>query len=140
MSYNYVENYTFDRSGTRIRPAWKGLGLVTGIPSAGDFSNQTGIPLDIAKKFLEKVWTGDPELQNIVKEMYDKYVPDSKKADMQKWLTAVGVKLPIESPATPEAGRADVTSEPIAPKESKMKMLIPVAIIGIAAFMMMRKR
>lgn len=140
MSYNIDESYSFSASGTRIRPMFRGLGLFTGVPSAGDFSKQTGIPLDIAKNFLEKVWTGDPELQNIVKEMYDKYVPDAKKADMQRWLTAVGVTLPIDAPATAEAGRADVTSEPVAPKESKMKILIPIMLIGAGAFLMMRKR
>lgn len=149
MSYNIDESYSFSASGTRIRPMFRGLGLFTGVPSAGDFSKQTGIPLDIAKNFLEKVWTGDPELQNIVKEMYDKYVPDSKKADMQKWLTAVGVTLPIDTPATAEAGRADVTSKDFTPDMkitflgidvTTWRWLGPLLAVGGAAYLYIRKR
>lgn len=143
MSYNYVENYSFDRSGTRIRPAWKGLGLATGGATAGSLASETGISLTAAQKIMDKLFASaaGKELEQTLAEMFTKYVPADKQASVQAWIVQSGLSVPfIPKPETAEAGRADVTSEPVTPKESKMKMLIPIALVGIGAFLMMRKR
>lgn len=143
MSYNIDESYSFSASGTRIRPAFRGLGLVTGAPTAGSLASETGIPLSTAQKIMDKLFASaaGKELEQTLADMFAKYVPSDKQVAVQEWITKSGLSVPfIPKPETAEAGRADTTSEPVAPKESKMKMLIPIALVGIGAFLMMRKR
>jgi len=142
MSYNIDESFSYSTSGTRIRPAWRGLGLATGAPTAGSLSSETGIPISAAQKIIDKLFASEAgkELESTLADLFVKYVPADKQEQVSLWISRFGLSNPF-IPKTPpvSSGGVDVTSKPLAPKESNMKILIPIALLGIGAFLMMKR-